>query len=137
RKTNGTLYITPKYTYEDLISEFIKVRKTTLDLFNPLELEDAVIQSDIFGSPPNWHLAHVSWFFQKVLEKYGFRIQDVDNSTNTDYLNSYYQKFHNILPKTERGRYPRPTVSQTLRYRKIVEEAFLDFFKIVKKNGTF
>lgn len=121
---------------EEIWSELQRVRETTLLIFEPLSVEDAVMQSDPFGSPPNWHLAHVTWFFQKVLEKYGFKIQDVDNSTNTDYLNSYYQKFHNILPKTERGRYPRPTVSQTLRYRKIVEDALLDFFKIVKKNGT-
>ena len=121
---------------EEIWSEFQRVRETTLSIFEPLSVEDAVMQSDPFGSPPNWHLAHVTWFFQKVLEKYGVKIQDADNSTNTDYLNSYYQKFHNILPKTERGRYPRPTVSQTLRYRKIVEDAFLKFFNIVKKNGT-
>ncbi len=29
------------------------------------------MQSDSFGSPPNWHMAHVTWFFQKILEKYG------------------------------------------------------------------
>ena len=121
---------------EEIWSEFQRVRETTLSIFEPLSIEDAVMQSDSFGSPPNWHLAHVTWFFQKVLEKYGFKIDYADNSINTDYLNSYYQKFHNILPKTERGRYPRPTVSQTLRYRKIVEDAFLEFFNIVKKNGT-
>ena len=46
------------------------------------------MQSDPFGSTPNWHIAHVTWFFQKILEKYR---QDIDaNSINTDYLNSYY-----------------------------------------------
>ncbi len=54
-----------------VICEFIDVRKTTLELFKPLKIEDAVIQSDSFGSPPNWHMAHVTWFFQKILEKYG------------------------------------------------------------------
>ncbi|MDQ5868164.1 MAG: ergothioneine biosynthesis protein EgtB [Thermoproteota archaeon] len=122
---------------EEIWSEFQSVRETTLSIFEPLSVEDAVMQSDPFGSPPNWHLAHVTWFFQKVLEKYGVKFQGMDNTTNTDYLNSYYQKFHNILPKTERGRYPRPTVSQTLRYRKLVEDAFSEFFNIVKNNGTF
>ena len=61
-------------TFDELISDFIRVRKKTRELFKPLKLEDAVVQSDNFGSPPNWHLAHVSWFFQKVLEKHGQRL---------------------------------------------------------------
>ena len=68
RSNNDFIY------FDDLISDFIRVRKKTRELFKPLKLEDAVVQSDIFGSPPNWHLAHVSWFFQKVLEKHGQRL---------------------------------------------------------------
>src|SRR5207245_8700114 len=68
RSNNGLILI------DDLISDFVRVRKKTRELFKPLKLEDAVVQSDIFGSPPNWHLAHVSWFFQKVLEKHGQRL---------------------------------------------------------------
>ena len=69
--------------------EFLNVRNTTSDIFQPISMEDAVMQSDPFGSTPNWHIAHVTWFFQKILEKYR---QDIDaNSINTDYLNSYYQ----------------------------------------------
>ena len=45
-----------------------------MDLFSPLDIEDAVIQSSNFGSPPNWHIAHVTWFFQKILEKYDRKI---------------------------------------------------------------
>src|SRR2546426_8650227 len=127
RSNNGLILI------DDLISDFIRVRKKTRELFKPLKLEDAVVQSDIFGSPPNWHLAHVSWFFQKVLEKHGQRLaggsdsdsgnggsSEVNNTSTTrrrhrhcinlEYLNSYYQRYGNILPKSERGKFPRPTV---------------------------
>ena len=44
---------------EDLTSEFTEVRKLTDDLFKTLSIEDAVIQSDPFGSPPNWHIAQI------------------------------------------------------------------------------
>jgi hypothetical protein len=54
---------------EDLIAEFTEVRKLTDNLFKTLSIEDAVIQSDTFGSPPNWHIAHVTWFFHKILLK--------------------------------------------------------------------
>ena len=59
-----------KMMTENLVEDYTNVRGTTLDLFRPLKIEDAVIQSDAFGSPPNWHLAHVTWFFHKVLEKH-------------------------------------------------------------------
>ncbi|HEX5978431.1 MAG TPA: DinB family protein, partial [Nitrososphaeraceae archaeon] len=55
---------------EQIIKEFSETRKNTMDLFKPLKTEDAVIQSNDFGSPPNWHIAHVTWFFHQILNKY-------------------------------------------------------------------
>lgn len=112
---------------KDLLDEFVQVRKVTMDLFEPLGIEDAVIQSDPFGSPPNWHIAHVTWFFQKVLEKHGTGLGN--SKVNLAYLNSYYQKYGEILPKSDRGKYPRPTVAQNLRYRSIVESKVVSLIK--------
>jgi ergothioneine biosynthesis protein EgtB len=119
---------------DDLLSEFMEVRTTTLELFKPLNVEDAVIQSSTFGSPPNWHIAHVTWFFQKILEKYGEQISS-DDSVNLEYLNSYYQKFGNILPKSERGKFPRPTVNQSMKYRSFIEGKITSFLKSVQSSN--
>ena len=119
-----------------LISEFSEVRRTTMELFSPLSVEDAVMQSDTFGSPPNWHIAHVTWFFQKVLEKHG-RILEEESYPHHPYLNSYYQQYGSILPKQERGRFPRPTVKQAVAYRSQIEKeviSFLQEFKSGEKN---
>jgi ergothioneine biosynthesis protein EgtB len=113
---------------EELIKEFTTVRKNTINLFKPLKVEDAVIQSNDFGSPPNWHIAHVTWFFQKILEKYGNKkLSNIKIHLN--YLNSYYHKFGEILPKNERGRFPRPTVEETLKYRSIIEGQIISFLR--------
>src|SRR5215218_2793922 len=112
-----------------LLSEFAQVRKKTIQLFKPLRVEDAVMQSDPFGSPPNWHIAHVSWFFQKVLEKYGATLESDNSGFNLEYLNSYYQQFGKILPKQERGKFPRPTVKQTLDYRSFIDKKLTKFLK--------
>ena len=114
---------------EGLSKDFIEVRKKTMELFSPLSIEDAVIQSSDFGSPPNWHLAHVTWFFQKVLEKYSTIHTLLKDDIDLAYLNSYYQKYGSILKKSERGKYPRPTVLQTIKYRKEIEKLFLDFLR--------
>ncbi len=131
--------LTDEITDDDLVAEYVIARKTTLDLFSPLKIEDAVIQSNVFGSPPNWHLAHVSWFFQKVLEKYGQELMGRDDhdiaagGINVAYLNSYYQRYGNILPKAMRGKFPRPTVDQTLKYRSLVDKATISFLKVRQK----
>lgn len=114
--------------------DFLNVRNTTSIIFEPISIEDAVMQSDPFGSTPNWHIAHVTWFFQKILEKYK---QNLDtNSINTDYLNSYYQRYRKILPKSDRGKFPRPKVSETLKYRSLIEEMFLKFLDNTERNNS-
>lgn len=113
---------------ESLAKEFKSTRRTTLNLFAQLRHEDAVVQSSDFGSPPNWHLAHVTWFFQKVLEKHGAKVA-LPDKINLAYLNSYYQKYNFILSKPERGRFPRPTIRQTLQYRAFIDKEVLKFLK--------
>ena len=123
----------------DLASDFVRVRDATMELFRPLSIEDAVMQSHVFGSPPNWHLAHVTWFFHKVLEKHGEKLVEESDGINLKYLNSYYQRYGDILPKSERGRFPRPTVKQTLSYRAIIDRAVLSFLdrKPVQKDAAY
>ena len=123
------------YETDELKKEFLNVRQTTMLLFDPLSIEDAVMQSDPFGSPPNWHLAHVTWFFHKMLEEYGLKVDD-RKIINSDYLNSYYQRYKSILPKSERGKFPRPTVNQTIEYRKEIEKRLINMIeKIGKENA--
>ncbi|MEM2759190.1 MAG: ergothioneine biosynthesis protein EgtB [Nitrososphaerales archaeon] len=53
-----------------------------------------------------------------------------------EYLNSYYQQFEKILPKPERGRFPRPTVKETLRYRSLMDKYILSFLHVESNNMT-
>jgi ergothioneine biosynthesis protein EgtB len=116
-------------TAADLMTEFSQVRKKTMQLFKPLKIEDAVVQSDPFGSPPNWHIAHTTWFFQKILEKQG-KFLGLDKSEfNLDYLNSYYQRFGKILSKQDRGKFPRPTIKQTIDYRSFIDKKVIKFLR--------
>lgn len=119
---------------DQIVRDFIEVREQTMRLFSPLDIEDAVIQSSDFGSPPNWHIAHVTWFFHKILEQYYKNFEFHKSGLNLTYLNSYYQKFGEILKKSERGRYPRPTVSQTIKYRRDIENHFIEFLKSIGEN---
>ena len=55
---------------DKIFSQFRKVRRMTIELCEPLEIEDYVVQTESFMSPPRWHLGHVTWFYDQLLKKY-------------------------------------------------------------------
>ena len=52
---------------EKLIDSYLRVRKKTEDLVNPLEIEDFTVQPIEDVSPPKWHLGHTTWFFETFI----------------------------------------------------------------------
>ncbi|NDG00526.1 MAG: ergothioneine biosynthesis protein EgtB, partial [Synechococcaceae bacterium WBB_32_011] len=45
------------------------VRAASEALIAPLEPEDLLLQGMADASPPKWHLAHTTWFFETFLLK--------------------------------------------------------------------
>ncbi|MCM2972399.1 ergothioneine biosynthesis protein EgtB [Larsenimonas suaedae] len=105
------------------LARYQHVRATTEALCEPLEHEDYVIQSMPDVSPPKWHLAHVSWFFEAFLLKpYLSGYTPLDPAF--DYLfNSYYETHGEPFPRPKRGLMSRPSVEDVQRFRAHVDEA--------------
>jgi len=105
-----------------LIDEYRRVRALSEQLCEPLAVEDYVLQTAVEASPPKWHLAHVSWFFETfLLRPYldGYRVFH----ERFDYLfNSYYEQTGTgFWPRPERGLLSRPTVAEVYAYRAHVD----------------
>jgi ergothioneine biosynthesis protein EgtB len=111
---------------EDLIEQFINVREFTETLCKPLHLEDYSIQGMDDVSPPKWHLAHTTWFFETfILKKYISNYQDFNPSFH--YLfNSYYQGIGNPFPRAKRGLLSRPLIREVYDYRKQINQHILN-----------
>ena len=90
-------------------------------IVSPLEIEDYVIQTADFMSPPRWHIGHTSWFFETVLQAYepGYRVYSEDYLF---YFNSYYEGFGERIERPKRGTKSRPTVRDTVAYRNHIDE---------------
>jgi len=101
------------------------IRQASLDLCVPLENEDFGLQAMPETSPPKWHLAHTTWFFETfVLKPFaaGYRTFH----PRYEYLfNSYYNGVGAQYPRSRRGLLSRPTVREVLDYRAAVDTAMI------------
>lgn len=111
-----------------LKKQFKATRAYSEKLCKPLEVEDFVVQPQDFVSPPKWHLAHTTWFFEEFVlsKKEGFKRFDNDFAF---LFNSYYESVGNHWIRSDRGNLSRPSVDRILEYRKYVTQAVLDFFE--------
>jgi len=111
-----------------IVELYKKVRAQTMQIVAPLEIEDYVVQTAEFMSPPRWHLGHTSWFFETVLQSYqsGYKAYSEDYLF---YFNSYYEGFGPRMERAKRGTKSRPTVKETLSYRSRIDELMLEFLE--------
>src|SRR5215211_6470752 len=105
------------YDAASLVAQFRDVRAQTELLCKPLETEDYVIQSMPDVSPPKWHLAHTSWFFEQfVLDVFQPGYERFHPMYH--YLfNSYYNTAGDYHPRLRRGMLSRPSVPEIYAYR--------------------
>ena len=106
--------------------EFQRVRRNSLALCEPLEIEDYGLQGMASTSPPKWHLAHTTWFFETfVLRPYrpGYRPW---HPAFEHLFNSYYNGIGTPFNRPQRGLLSRPAVAEVLRYRAAIDEQILE-----------
>jgi ergothioneine biosynthesis protein EgtB len=106
--------------------EYERVRAVTERLCETLAPEDTVVQSMPDVSPTKWHLAHVTWFFERfILEEFVDDYRCFDD--RFDYLfNSYYYSVGQMHARPRRGLLSRPTLRTVFDYRAHVDAAILD-----------
>ena len=106
-----------------LIESYQTVRAASEALCEPLEIEDYGIQTMPDVSPPKWHLAHTSWFFETFLLKPYLKNYREFHPDYVRLFNSYYEQVGEYHPRPQRGFLSRPTVKDILRYRAHVDDA--------------
>jgi len=103
------------------------VRKYSEQICEPLETEDYVPQPVPFVSPPKWHLAHSTWFFETFILKAFIPDYKVFDEDFSFLFNSYYNNIGNRTLRTDRGNVTRPTIRNVYAYRQYVDQCMLDF----------
>ena len=108
------------------VEQYRTVRQASLDLCQSMQIEDFGLQVIPEVSPPKWHLAHTSWFFETfVLKVYVSGYQSFHPLYDV-LFNSYYNGIGEQYPRSQRGFLSRPTVTDVKNYRQYVDEAMQD-----------
>lgn len=115
-------------TSRNMLDRFEATRRTTENLCSNLEPEDFVIQSSPDVSPPKWHLAHTTWFFETFILKKYLKGYSEFNPAFSYMYNSYYETAGPFYPRPNRGLISRPSHEIILEYRKHVDGALRDYF---------
>jgi ergothioneine biosynthesis protein EgtB len=110
---------------ETLAARYRRIRRASVALASPLAPEDHVIQTIPEVSPTKWHLAHITWFFERFclqVHAPGYRVVN----ERYDYLfNSYYYTVGEMYGRPRRGLLSRPTVAEIHEFRSRVDNAML------------
>ena len=111
---------------DDLAATLLANRAFSETLCAPLTPEDMGLQACPEVSPPRWHLAHTTWFFETFILKPhvpGYRPLD----PRFEYLfNSYYNGVGEQYPRPRRHLLSRPDTATVLAWRQHVDEALAD-----------
>lgn len=112
-----------------MIDRFLEVRSQSEILCQPLLIEDYSVQASEFVSPPKWHLAHVTWFWEEfVLTKYSPEYSPY-NDDFSFLFNSYYNNVGKRVLRPVRGLMTRPSVDEVYAYRNYVTQAMVALLK--------
>lgn len=113
----------------NLKEKFITTRNRFVAICKPLQTEDFSVQPTEFVSPPKWHLAHSTWFFEQfvlVAFKKDYQVFDTDFAF---LFNSYYNNAGDRVLRPNRGLMTRPTVDEVFKFRNHVDSQMLLFLE--------
>jgi ergothioneine biosynthesis protein EgtB len=114
---------------ETLVRRYHQVRQFTESLCQPLVTEDYVIQAMPDVSPPKWHLAHTSWFFETFILASACENYRSPHASYAYLFNSYYVAAGERHCRPKRGLLSRPTVEEVYRYRAYVDQQMTAFLE--------
>ena len=120
---------------ESLSARYQRVRSASVYLCRSLKTEDFVVQSMPDVSPTKWHLAHITWFFERfVLNPNLSGYQNFREEFH--YLfNSYYYSVGPMHLRPQRGLLTRPALDAVMDYREHVDHAVLELLSEHEDNA--
>ncbi|WP_299821693.1 ergothioneine biosynthesis protein EgtB [uncultured Pontibacter sp.] len=107
---------------QNIAQQFTQIRAQTEKICRPLEPEDTVVQPMVDVSPPKWHMAHTSWFFEEFLLKPHLPGYKAFHPKYGYLFNSYYNSVGSRVLRDQRGTLTRPPLRDIYTFRQHIDE---------------
>lgn len=117
-----------------LLKQYQSVRSHSVNLCKNLLIEDFSLQASVEVSPPKWHLAHTTWFFEQFILVNYLKGYQVKHPQFNFLFNSYYNAMGRRTARNQRGLMTRPAVSEVFEYRAYVDEAMSQLIQDAKEE---
>lgn len=106
-----------------LQQRYEQVRQFSESLIQTLTVEDCALQAMDDTSPPKWHLAHTTWFFETFILKVHAKDYVCFHPQYEYLFNSYYNAIGEQYSRPQRHLLSRPSLEDVLAYRAHVDKA--------------
>ena len=110
-----------------LAGRYAAVRRMSETLAAPLSPEDQSVQSMPDASPVKWHLAHTTWFFERLALSRRAAYQVFDPRYDA-LFNSYYLGLGTPFARARRGLLTRPGAAEVIAWRRHIDAAMEEMF---------
>ncbi|HTT97835.1 MAG TPA: ergothioneine biosynthesis protein EgtB [Rhizomicrobium sp.] len=112
-----TMFVQPQ------LSQFYSIVRTlSAEIAEPLSAEDQCVQPMPDASPTKWHLAHTTWFFERMILARDPNYEPFDIRFDAIF-NSYYLGIGTPFTRANRGLLTRPGLAEVYAYRAHVDDA--------------
>jgi hypothetical protein len=121
-----------KYTIdqETLTNQFKSTRQRSEDILQAAGNRRLHVPQPITDvSPPKWHLAHTTWFFEQFVLLPHLKGYTVFDEQFSYLFNSYYNNMGDRTQRSDRGFMSRPTVEYVYNYRAYVKKHMLQLLE--------
>ena len=112
-----------------LAAKYDFVRSASETFCAPLSPEDATPQSMTDASPPKWHLAHTTWFFETLALEAAIPDYEHFSPGFRVLFNSYYNSIGEQGYRPQRGLITRPGLAEVYEYRAHVDHHMRRLFE--------
>jgi ergothioneine biosynthesis protein EgtB len=106
----------------DVARFYRETRALSTAIAERLSPEDQCVQSMPDASPAKWHLAHTTWFFERMVLS-GTPDYEIYDARFDAIFNSYYLGLGTPFTRAHRGLLTRPSVDKIAAYRRHIDAA--------------
>ncbi len=133
--TSANMICSSNVSREEVLQQFQKVQQETDKLCHPLKIEDYMLQTSPEVSPPKWHLAHMTWFYETYLLLPFLENYQSLYLEHRYLFNDHYIQAGKKFSSAHQSLLSRPTIEDISHYRQYVHQHMVQLIETADEQS--